>query len=541
VLGNAGAVAVVDPRGAYAPRSCCSANVCRRKKRFLRCRNAHSQERRVSARRGFGNAVAIADAFVRRPALARRWSETAFATATRWVSTFRVRIPRTSHGGLTPPALVAVRTFAGEKTICAMHERRFTRAVGISPPWYRKTHLQRRVIFAEWLRLPLHNRLPHHGGLTPRAPGAVRTFAGEKRFLRCKNAHSEERRASARRGFGNAVAIADAFVQRPTPACRWSETTSATATRWVSTFRVRIPRTSHGGLTPPALVAVRTFAGKKRFLRCTNAGSQERRCVSPPWCATWSSVAHGVPQITCKYVSRTHGGLTPPALGAVANVCRKKTIFATHERTFTRAAGVSPPWYRKTHLQRRVIFAEWLRLPLHNRLPHHGGLTPPALGAVRTFAGEKRFLRCTNAHSQERRASARRGFGNAVAIADAFVQRPSSASPLVGNRVCNRNALGFHVSSSHTENIPRGADAPRSWCSANVCRRKNDFCVARTHVPKSDGASARRGCAIISTCRANRACSGTGEHTRSRATVRQPAVGLVTQLQLRTVLSGDRR
>jgi hypothetical protein len=40
------------PRGAYAPRSCCSANVCRRKKRFLRCANAHSQERRASARRG---------------------------------------------------------------------------------------------------------------------------------------------------------------------------------------------------------------------------------------------------------------------------------------------------------------------------------------------------------------------------------------------------------------------------------------------------------------------------------------------------------
>jgi hypothetical protein len=40
-----------------------------------------------------------------------------------------------NHGGLTPPALVAVRTFAGEKTIFAMHERTFTRAAGVSPPW----------------------------------------------------------------------------------------------------------------------------------------------------------------------------------------------------------------------------------------------------------------------------------------------------------------------------------------------------------------------------------------------------------------------
>jgi hypothetical protein len=28
-----------------------------------------------------------------------------------------------------------VRTFVGEKTIFAMHERTFTRAAGVSPPW----------------------------------------------------------------------------------------------------------------------------------------------------------------------------------------------------------------------------------------------------------------------------------------------------------------------------------------------------------------------------------------------------------------------
>jgi hypothetical protein len=35
--------------------------------------------------------------------------------------------------------------------------------------------------------------------------------------------------------------------------------------------------------------------------------------------------------------------------------------------------------------------------------------------------------------------------------------------------------------------FPRGAYAPRSCCSANVCRRKNDFCDARTHIHKSGG------------------------------------------------------
>jgi hypothetical protein len=41
---------------------------------------------------------------------------------------------------------------------------------------------------------------------------------------------------------------------------------------------------------------------------------------------------------------------------------------------------------------------------------YHGGLTPPALVLVYgRLRAKKRFLRCANAHSQERRASARRG------------------------------------------------------------------------------------------------------------------------------------
>jgi hypothetical protein len=40
---------------------------------------------------------------------------------------------------------------------------------------------------------------------------------------------------------------------------------------------------------------------------------------------------------------------------------------------------------------------------------------------------------------------------------------------------------------------PRGTNAPLlCWC-ANVCRRKNDFCDAQTHVQKERRASARRG------------------------------------------------
>jgi hypothetical protein len=120
-----------------------------------------------------------------------------------------------NHGGLTPPALtLQCECLSAKKTIFAMHERRFTRAAGVSPPWY----------------------------------------------------------------VSSAIAIADAFVQRHASAARWSETTVATATRRISTFRVRIPRTSHGGLTPPALtLQYERSPAKKRFFRCTNAGSQERR------------------------------------------------------------------------------------------------------------------------------------------------------------------------------------------------------------------------------------------------------------------------
>jgi hypothetical protein len=158
----------------------------------------------------------------------------------------------------------------------------------------------------------------------------------------------------------NAIAIVDGFVQRPALARRWSGTTVATATRWISAFRVRIPRTSHGGLTPPLLFRLRRPSGEIMTIFAMQKRTFTRAAgVSPPWFSKG-----------------------PRLQGEANSVWRTRTAES-------RAAGVSPPWYRKTHLQRRVIFVEWLRLPLHNRLPHHGGLMPPALVAVRTFVSEK--------------------------------------------------------------------------------------------------------------------------------------------------------
>jgi hypothetical protein len=111
------------------------------------------------------------------------------------------------------------------------------------------------------------------------------------------------------------------------------------------------------------------------------------------------------------------------------------------------------------------------------RLRNHGRLTPPAPGAVATTVRRKewRFLRCTNAYSQERRASARRGCDYRACNGKRFrhqrVRTSTRAAgvspPWAANRISNSNAMNFRVSSSHAEGNPRGAYAPRSWCCCN--------------------------------------------------------------------------
>jgi hypothetical protein len=50
----------------------------------------------------------------------------------------------------------------------------------------------------------------------------------------------------------------------------------------------------------------------------------------------------------------SHGGLRPPLLALVQRPSTgRTTIFAMHERTFTRAASVSPPWFGETNAARR--------------------------------------------------------------------------------------------------------------------------------------------------------------------------------------------
>jgi hypothetical protein len=79
-------------------------------------------------------------------------------------------------------------------------------------------------------------------------------------------------------------------------------------------------------------------------LRCTNAHAQERRTSA----RRGQGIAPAAPSVSCRMrMLAYHGGLTPPALGgsAVRTFAGETATCAIHERSLTRAAGVSPPWY----------------------------------------------------------------------------------------------------------------------------------------------------------------------------------------------------
>jgi hypothetical protein len=181
-----------------------------------------------------------------------------------------------------------------------------------------------------------------------------------KRHSRCTHARGQEREASARRGFANRVCKGNAPDFRK---------------------QVRIPRTHHGGLTPPALALrcerlpekndicdAQTHAhrsgkrqpavgGETRLRRHERDCPQDRRrCV----CVCVDD--------RCIRVIKHHGGLTPPALvsrvpqigcrrwwaslaaGQVHSVARRAfQRFQASSRALRSAAGPfgSSPWRMK--------------------------------------------------------------------------------------------------------------------------------------------------------------------------------------------------
>jgi hypothetical protein len=144
--------------------------------------------------------------------------------------------------------------------------------------------------------------------------------------------------------------------------------------------------------------------------------------------------------------------------------------------------NVSPPWGLGSALAKALPQSRG-RLPsvcsqtlAQSRQRTHGGLTPPAPGCTCVCASRKSpFHRHAFAHSA--RSGGREpavGIGIALATTLPLTHgRPPTVRAPIAGAVAAAN--------------PRGAYAPRSCCIANVCRRKNDFCDARTHIHKSGG------------------------------------------------------
>jgi hypothetical protein len=299
-------------------------------------------------------------------------------------------------GGLRPPLLVARCWFASEMTIFPIRERIFTRAAGVSPPWFGHPG----VVRSESRNVRrLANTESRAATVSPPwfgHPGVVRPESRDVRRL----AHAESRAAT----------VSPPWVLGKCTcrnAAAKSRETAIGALTNPGAVAVAKPR---GAYAPRSCVAVRMSAGEKRFLRWTNAGSTKSGGRQPAVRVTGRTLSVMCWKRTCKRRSETTGGLRPPLLRCCANVRRQKNDLCDAQtqvqpraagvsppwfgdpnvvrpesrnvrrlaNTESRAAGVSPPWFDNTIGMAADFFG--LNTFLHRTFgsPHHGGLTPPA-------------------------------------------------------------------------------------------------------------------------------------------------------------------
>jgi hypothetical protein len=188
-----------------------------------------------------------------------------------------------------------VRTFAGETATCAIHERSFTRAAGVSPPWFGNA-------VADASAVPGLSTFACHGWLTPIAPGAaldggtpivakVRLrFARAIRFTATaglrqpllvhdarplknsdiRGAHTHIHKSGGRQP---AVGVGNMFAQTR---ARLFGAPPTVCVRIAVAFALIL---TTGGLRPPLLVVLRCghLPVKLRLVRYTNSRLQERR------------------------------------------------------------------------------------------------------------------------------------------------------------------------------------------------------------------------------------------------------------------------
>jgi hypothetical protein len=119
---------IVTTGGLRPPLLYCDADVRRHKKRFLRCKNAHAQERRASARRGFERRTCNGERFSPNGTLAshsHNWLTPAAPGRVNGVPLLMCvsdrQVRYVWHGWLTPTALGARRYIpSGNSDICGV-------------------------------------------------------------------------------------------------------------------------------------------------------------------------------------------------------------------------------------------------------------------------------------------------------------------------------------------------------------------------------------------------------------------------------------
>jgi hypothetical protein len=211
-----------------------------------------------------------------------------------------------------------------------------------------------RWCFATAFRFP-------RGAYAPRSCAAMRTSAGEKRFLRCTNADP------TRSGGRQPAVVRQTRLRRHQRDC--SQDRRQYVGRTPLHLRAAIPR---GAYAPRSCAAMRTSAGERRFFRCTNAHPAKSGGRQPAVVRQTRLRRHqrDCSQDRREYVRRSplplcsaipREAYAPPALVLRCERLLAKDDFCdAHTHIRPRAAGVSPPWValRRADNAQRVTSGE---------------------------------------------------------------------------------------------------------------------------------------------------------------------------------------
>jgi len=258
---------------------------------------------------------------------------------------------RVTHGGLTPPLLFARRSAARGIATFPMYKRTISVRSGGCKPAVFVGNARARMITPRFRQ----HRRTRGAGARGVSPPCVAATHLQRRYRHC----SEDCR----------------------PAC------------WSTPLRLRFRNAR--GLRQPLLFARVRPPTELRLLRCTNAHAQERG-REPAVCRA-DALAKALPQLLGRLpagvlanavaitLPQARGGYAPRSW-LYRRLCSAKVAFSpSSERRAPRAAGVSPPCVRLTHLQRRFrnCSADCRRCvgarSCHRVRATTGGLRPPAL------------------------------------------------------------------------------------------------------------------------------------------------------------------